>query len=225
MNTFTPKWFYIKSTPKYKYVGQTTREDVWGYRGSGSKWTAHLDKQGITTPQTIIAIWCETPEEFNECLTRFCNFDYVSSESWANLVEETCWDGGFQNFSSKKQSQLGKKTTSHLRLTTEQRSRGGRESCKSGASIESLRKSQQNSEEQSRKSRIGTSARVAAYKDRCKDPEFARIKADGARSHMLKLYTNILTNETNSLASWIKRGYRVSQHPDIFMEACSYHKE
>ena len=91
-NRFTPKFFYIKKTEKYKYVGQTTETDVFKYPGSGHKWKRHLSKLGIKSPETIVWIWCESPEDFQKCLDHFVPIDYVESDEWANLKLETPFD-------------------------------------------------------------------------------------------------------------------------------------
>jgi hypothetical protein len=87
---FTPKWFYVKSTSKYKYVGQTT-QDVLVYQGSGVKWKRHLQKTE-QAPNTEVAVWCETADQFLECLATYVPVDYVSNPEWANSIEESPFD-------------------------------------------------------------------------------------------------------------------------------------
>lgn len=88
---FTPKFFYIKKTDKYRYAGQTTKNVYSEYDGSGVKWSRHLKKHNIE-PETEVAIWCESPEDFQKCLDYYVPHDYVESEEWANACEETPWD-------------------------------------------------------------------------------------------------------------------------------------
>ena len=87
-------YLYVKThlITNLKYFGKTTR-DPMHYKGSGKYWKSHLKKHGNSVKTEIVACF----EDENKCKKFALEFskkhDIVSSENWANLVEENGLDG------------------------------------------------------------------------------------------------------------------------------------
>lgn len=90
-----PKYLYVKTHNKtgLKYLGQTNRDPLT-YKGSGKRWTNHINKHGYDV-STEILVKCYT----NAALKSWGIFysklwSVVESNKWANLRPEI-GDGGF----------------------------------------------------------------------------------------------------------------------------------
>lgn len=84
------------------YFGQTKRDHVQKYSGSGTRWLRHLKKHG----KDIETVWTE---RFNNCvalvsyaLTFSKLNDIVKSPLWANQVDEDGLDGGHGSNTGKR---------------------------------------------------------------------------------------------------------------------------
>lgn len=93
----TPTRLYIKrhALTGMMYFGKTTRDDIISYKGSGKRWTNHINKHGRQFVQTV---WISNIFTDQLELTKFALafselFDIVSSNQWANLKEENGLDG------------------------------------------------------------------------------------------------------------------------------------
>jgi len=90
---FTPRWLYVKkcSHCDLKYFGTTVRANVERYRGSGSRWVAHLQRHKAKAI-TIAKRFYESHQR-EECMRRAIEFskehDIVASREWANAHVET----------------------------------------------------------------------------------------------------------------------------------------
>jgi hypothetical protein len=86
---------YVKTHRKtgLKYLGKTTSADPCVYKGSGTRWTRHLNKHGDDVDTEIIR-WC-TPDSIKYWGIYFSNlWNVVEDDNWANLRPEI-GDGGF----------------------------------------------------------------------------------------------------------------------------------
>ncbi len=95
MSIYKPTWLYIKqhNITGLKYFGKTVEKDPRKYPGSGSYWTAHLEKHG----NEVTTVWCklfESREEVIEYAMKFSLENNIAqSDDWANLVIENGIDG------------------------------------------------------------------------------------------------------------------------------------
>lgn len=106
-----PRWYYVmrnKTTGK-QYVGQTMRNDMGKYCGSGSYWVNHCRKNGghnRSNIEIVEQIWIETEQEAQDWLDAFsainsCYWD-VENEDWANSVIETTKSSPFAGLTPKQ---------------------------------------------------------------------------------------------------------------------------
>jgi hypothetical protein len=83
-------YLYIKThnVTGLKYLGKTTR-DPYKYKGSGKRWTNHINKHGNDVTTEIIGSFNTNEElkQFSEKLSE--ELDVVNSNDWANLMPET----------------------------------------------------------------------------------------------------------------------------------------
>lgn len=83
-------YLYIKThnVTGLKYLGKTTR-DPYKYKGSGKRWTNHINKHGNDVTTEIIGTFNTNEElkQFSEKLSE--ELDVVNSNDWANLMPET----------------------------------------------------------------------------------------------------------------------------------------
>lgn len=83
-------YLYIKThnVTGLKYLGKTTR-DPYKYKGSGKRWTNHINKHGNDVTTEIIGSFNTNEElkQFSEKLSE--ELDVVDSNDWANLMPET----------------------------------------------------------------------------------------------------------------------------------------
>lgn len=90
-------YLYIKlhKLTGLKYFGKTTRPNVYKYLGSGTHWQNHLRKHGKQHVITL-RIWEFTSIEQAKIFALKFSIDNQirTSSSWANLIDETCLDGG-----------------------------------------------------------------------------------------------------------------------------------
>jgi hypothetical protein len=92
---FTPTWLYIKqhNKTKLKYFGKTIN-DPRSYKGSGTRWTHHLNKHGVD----IETVWChlfQDKENLVAFATHFSEMNNIcKSNEWANIKPENGLDGG-----------------------------------------------------------------------------------------------------------------------------------
>ncbi len=111
-------YLYIKTHNKtgLKYLGKTSREDPYSYKGSGIIWSRHLKKYGNDVTTQILLV-TEFKEELKQTGIFFSNFwNIVKSEEWANLtIEEgqggNTWDkrGRFVSEETKLKQSLSRK--------------------------------------------------------------------------------------------------------------------
>jgi hypothetical protein len=102
---FKATYLYIKThnTTGLKYFGKTNQRNPYKYKGSGKRWTNHIKKHGNDVTTEIVGIftdkiWCMFYAlEFSEINA------IVASDEWANLIEESGIQGGFngENFDMK----------------------------------------------------------------------------------------------------------------------------
>lgn len=88
-------YLYVKTHNKtgLKYLGKTIREDPYTYRGSGKRWTAHLDKHGNDVRTEILLETNDNNELIQQGIYYSEKFNVVESKDWANLKIEQ-GDGG-----------------------------------------------------------------------------------------------------------------------------------
>lgn len=78
----------------FKYLCKTACNDPIKYLGSGKHWKRHLKKHGRDV-STEILYQSEDLNDFNQqCLQTSYELNVVSSNEWANLIDETGLDGG-----------------------------------------------------------------------------------------------------------------------------------
>ena len=88
-------YLYIKThrVTGLKYFGMTTKDDPVSYKGSGSYWKRHIKKHGYDVDTEIVGIF-EDDEEASAFALQFSkDNNIVVSNTWANLMEETCKTG------------------------------------------------------------------------------------------------------------------------------------
>jgi hypothetical protein len=104
MSDFRPRWYYIviNKTSGKKYIGQTVRENMDEYCGSGRYWTKHCKKHGgwnRSNVQVLEQTWLTKKDEAEKWLQAFAakNNGYWSKENteWANNCKETTEDCAF----------------------------------------------------------------------------------------------------------------------------------
>ena len=116
-DTWRPRWYYVmrnKTTGK-KYLGQTVRENMDKYCGSGGYWKAYCKKHGGWDRQNIEAIqqtWIVDKEQAQQWLDAFAaeNDGYWlrSNTEWANACKETTEDSAFAGLTDTQRKTNGK---------------------------------------------------------------------------------------------------------------------
>lgn len=92
-----PTRLYIKQCPHcgIKYFGKSKRIDVEKYTGSGTHWKKHLDKHGVEPIHLWNSDWYHDTS-ISRFALKFSRINkIVSSNKWANLIEENGLDGGW----------------------------------------------------------------------------------------------------------------------------------
>jgi len=82
-------YLYLKTHNKtgLKYLGKTVK-DPFKYRGSGIRWTNHIQKHGYDVT-TKILFESDNPEEIKQKGIHYSNlWDVVNSDNFANLISE-----------------------------------------------------------------------------------------------------------------------------------------
>lgn len=93
---YQPTWLYIKQHNQtgLKYFGKHLGKDPYKYKGSGLRWTNHLNVHG----NDVTTIWCqlfESEAELKSYALEFSlNNNIVESQEWANLIPENGNCGG-----------------------------------------------------------------------------------------------------------------------------------
>jgi hypothetical protein len=114
--TWQPRWYYVmvNKTSGKKYVGQTVRENMDKYCGSGGYWKAHCKKHGgldRLNVEVLEQIWVADKVQAQEWLDAFAveNGEYWlrSNTEWANVCKETTEDSPFAG-NKEIQSKAGK---------------------------------------------------------------------------------------------------------------------
>ena len=112
---------YVKThrSTGMKYLGYTSKEDPYLYRGSGIYWNHYLDKHGNEC-DTEILLTTSLKEEITKTGTYYSNlWNIVESNKWANLKPET-GAGGAYEFTSEDRKKVSqglrgkKKTQEHI---------------------------------------------------------------------------------------------------------------
>jgi hypothetical protein len=92
-----PTRLYIKQCPHcgLKYFGKSKSKDIEKYSGSGTNWTKHLTEYNVMPTHLWNSDWY-----YDTSITRFAlKFSrinkIVSSNKWANIIEENGLDGGW----------------------------------------------------------------------------------------------------------------------------------
>jgi hypothetical protein len=87
-------YLYIKTHNKtgLKYLGKTIR-DPYKYKGSGKRWTAHIEKHGYDVTTEVIGIFSNNEELKMFSIPLSEKLNIVESTEWANLKLES-GDGG-----------------------------------------------------------------------------------------------------------------------------------
>ena len=112
MITFKPTWLYIKqhNITGLKYFGKTIQQDPYRYKGSGIRWTRHLNKHG----NDVTTVWCQLFDniiELVEFATKFSQENQISvSEQWANIRPEDGLMGGDTGISTEGRKILSEKS-------------------------------------------------------------------------------------------------------------------
>jgi hypothetical protein len=105
--TWKPRWYYIlrNKTSGKKYIGQTVRENMDNYCGSGGYWKLHCKKHGGLSRLNIEVVWREWFFCKDTAINFLKNFEsknpnYYSleCEEWANQVAESINDCPFASF-------------------------------------------------------------------------------------------------------------------------------
>jgi hypothetical protein len=109
--TWQPRWYYVmvNKTSGKKYVGQTVRESMVKYCGSGGYWKAHCKKHGGRDRQNIEVleqVWIADKAQAQQWLDSFAaeNGEYWLRENtiWANACKETVDDSPFAGFTDEQ---------------------------------------------------------------------------------------------------------------------------
>jgi hypothetical protein len=109
--TWQPRWYYVmrNKTSGKKYAGQTVRENMDKYCGSGGYWKAHCKKHGGLDRQNIDVleqIWVADKAQAQRWLDSFAaeNGEYWlrSNTEWANVCKETTEDSPFAGFTDNQ---------------------------------------------------------------------------------------------------------------------------
>ena len=112
-------YLYIKEHNQtgLKYFGRTVRDPI-KYKGSGVYWNRHLDKHG----NDVSTIWYQAftdEKEFREYAEKFsAENNIVEDMSWANLVDETGFMGGFNGLTEEGRKRISE--TSKVRRHSEE---------------------------------------------------------------------------------------------------------
>lgn len=121
MPHFKPTFLYIKqhSITKLLYFGKTTRNPL-KYSGSGLHWKRHINKHD---PKYVETLWYCLFTDEDLCREFAIAFskqeDIVTSELWANLIEENGIDGapvGHPSFITDPEEVARKISEAHLEL-------------------------------------------------------------------------------------------------------------
>ena len=112
-------YLYVKThnITGLKYLGQTSKQDPYNYRGSGKDWITHLVEHGSDISTEILAE-CKTKHELNSVGRFYSTYykvttamDDFGNRIWANRIPET--GGGSipteQTREKLRDSQLGRK--------------------------------------------------------------------------------------------------------------------
>lgn len=100
-------YLYVKTHNKtgLKYLGKTESKDPYKYRGSGKRWTSHINKHGYDVTTEILKE-CHSKEDLKEWGSYYSKlWNIVSDKGWANLKEET-GDGGDTSMSENFQKAI-----------------------------------------------------------------------------------------------------------------------
>jgi len=90
-------YLYVKThnITGLKYFGRTIKKDPYSYLGSGKYWLKHLKTHGHDISTEIVGCF----ENVEECMKVALEFsranNIVSSDEWANLIEENGLGGCF----------------------------------------------------------------------------------------------------------------------------------
>lgn len=112
MDTFKPTWLYIKqhNITGLKYFGKTTQRDPYKYKGSGIRWTRHLNKHG----NDVTTTWCQLFDNKTELVNFALRFSQenqiVMSKQWANVKPEDGLMGGDTGISIEGRRILSEKS-------------------------------------------------------------------------------------------------------------------
>lgn len=104
MEASTMFYLYLKTHNKtgLKYLGKTNK-DPHVYRGSGVRWTNHINKHGYDVTTEILAE-CDTNEEIALIGGYYSDlWNIVESEEFANLKPETGDGGSYQHRQETKE--------------------------------------------------------------------------------------------------------------------------
>jgi len=97
---FKPTWLMIKrhEVTGLKYLCKTnksTKEEMLAYKGSGTRWTNHINSHGR---EHVVTDWYCLYTDRDECVNVASElshkYNVVESDEWANLIEETGLHGG-----------------------------------------------------------------------------------------------------------------------------------
>lgn len=95
---FVPIRLYIKRHTKtgLRYFGKSSREEIFEYLGSGTRWGLHLAKHDSEYVVTDwVSDWFNNPDDLQDfALLVSEDLDIVGDEGWANLKPEFGIDGG-----------------------------------------------------------------------------------------------------------------------------------
>lgn len=84
---------YHKISPLgLNYLGMTTKENIFTYKGSGKYWKLHLKKHNVKIEEikTILLFETDNQEELKEKGVFYSKlYNVVESDEWANLIFET----------------------------------------------------------------------------------------------------------------------------------------
>ena len=105
---FQRTYIYVKEHNEtgLKYFGKTCKENYVKYRGSGIRWTHHINKYGYDVSTKLLGIYDNQEECVIFCLAFSKINNIVQCNKWANLIDENGCDGGVFGSKHSEESKM-----------------------------------------------------------------------------------------------------------------------